>query len=134
MIDIDFIGRNFDSRHTNWMLAEKLSAKVVCISYHDSNQAIRQQGLLTKWGINRTENLGFLFHWIRKRRVEFRCLQDVRPFVEEFLNVIAEYDDYHHSIRYSKPETQRDDVVHSTLYAFVVACKYAAPLPPDLGM
>ena len=106
---------------------------MVCISYHESNTAIQQQGPLTKWGIDRTANLGFLFHWIRKRQIEFRCLPDVRPFVEEFLNVIAEYDDYHHSIRYTKPETLRDDVVHSTLYAFVVARRFVSPPNYNFG-
>lgn len=120
----------------NWLLAEELQgqARVLCISYHDSNQTIRQQGPLTKWGIDRTENLGFMFHWIRKRQIEFRRLQDMRPFIEEFLNVTAEHDDYHHSIRYSKPESQRDDAVHSTLYALVAARQFAAPPPHDYGM
>lgn len=120
----------------NWMLAEMLQgqARVLCISYHDSNQTIRQQSQLAKWGIDRTENLGFMFHWIRKRQIEFRRLQDTRPFVEEFLNVTAEHDGYHHSIRYTKPKSQRDDAVHSTLYALVAARKFAAPPPNDYGM
>lgn len=113
----------------NWSLAEKLQgqAKVVGITYYGSNQKIRYQGPLTKWGIDRTENLGFTFHWIRQRQMEFPRLQDVRPFVEEFLNVVAEYNDYSHSIRYTKPETQRDDVVHSTTYALIVARNGACP-------
>ena len=119
----------------NWTLAEKLQgqAKIVGITYSDSNHKIQAQGPLLKWTIDRTENMAFLFHWIRKRQMEFPRLEDVRSFVEEFLNVTAEYDNYSHSIRYTKPETQRDDAVHSATYALVVARNFACPPPPDFS-
>lgn len=119
----------------NWTLAEKLQgqARVVGITYSDSNHKIQTQGPLLKWTIDRTENIGFMFYWIRKRQMEFPRLEDVRSFVEEFLNVVAEHDPYSHSIRYTKPETKRDDAVHSANYALIVARTYACPPSPDFS-
>ena len=74
-----------------------------------------------------------MFYWIRKRQMEFPRLEDVRSFVEEFLNVVAEHDPYSHSIRYTKPETKRDDAMHSANYALIVARTYACPPSPDFS-
>ena len=64
----------------NWTLAERLQgqARVVGITYSDSNHKVQAQGPLLKWTIDRTENIGFMFHWIRKRQMEFPQLEDVR--------------------------------------------------------
>jgi len=51
-------------------------------------------------------------------------LDDYNGLLETMrLKNIAEYDDLQRAIRYTKPETQRDDAMHATNYAFLLATR-----------
>ena len=62
-----------------------------------------------------------VFTRIKKQRIHFPRLEDVRPFLDEIWCEIAEYDEQQRSIKYTHPETQPDDTLHAVNYAAALA-------------
>ena len=80
-------------------------------------------GLLWKWTVNRSRAIGSVFARIKEKLNLFPREQDCGAFLNEFLCVVAEYDDYKRNIKFTHPETQHDDALHATTYAQLVAVR-----------
>jgi len=64
-----------------------------------------------------------MFTRIKRKLLLFPRVADSRSFLDEFVCVVAVYDDEQRRIRYTKAETQRDDALHATNYGR--ACRVA---------
>jgi hypothetical protein len=91
--------------------------------YSSADQDPARDGVLWRWTVSRSASIGSLFARIKRRQIIFPCRGDMEPFIDEFACEIAEYDDQQRAIRYTKPETQRDDAMHATNYAFLLATR-----------
>ena len=86
-----------------------------------ADQAPAPDGALTNWTVNRSASIGGLFAKIKARQVIFPCRGDMEEYIDEYACEIAEYDDEQRTIRFTKPDTQRDDALHATNYACLIA-------------
>jgi hypothetical protein len=93
------------------------------IFYSAADQDPVRDGVLWRWTVSRSGSIGSLFARIKRRQITFPCRGDMDEFLDEFACEIAEYDDQQRAIKYTKPETQRDDALHATNYAFVLATR-----------
>ncbi len=91
------------------------------ILYSMADQAPAPDGALTNWTVNRSASIGGLFAKIKARQVIFPCRGDMEEYIDEYACEIAEYDDEQRTIRFTKPDTQRDDALHATNYACLIA-------------
>jgi len=90
--------------------------------YSTADQQPRQyKGRLWNWTIGRTPSIGMVFMRVKKNRIHFPRLADSSSFLSEIWCETAEYDDHNRSIKYSHPETQPDDTLHSINYAAAIA-------------
>ena len=107
------------------MLAAKLRgfADIFSIHYSAAESEPVQDGVLWKWTVNRSRAIGSVFARIKEKLNLFPREQDCGAFLDEFLCVVAEYDDYKRNIRFTHPETQHDDALHATTYAQLVAVR-----------
>jgi hypothetical protein len=65
------------------------------------------------WTIGRTASIGLLFVRGRARMSSFPRVEDSASFLDEIACEIAAYDDQRRTIKYTHPETQRDDALHA---------------------
>jgi len=109
----------------NRLLTDRLGqrCRLFAIMYSTSEQEPRQEGLLWRWTVNRSASIGTVFGRVKKKMLLFPRVQDCGSFLDEFACEVAEYDDFHRSIRYTHPETQPDDCLHATNYAVLVAIR-----------
>ena len=114
----------------NRLLLERLKGHVgfYALVYSTGDREPHQEGVLTKWTINRSASIGNVFNRVKRRTMLFPSVQDSGSFLEDFAAEVAEYDSDMRSIRYTHPETQPDDALHATNYAVQVAARvhYAA--------
>lgn len=68
------------------------------------------------------------FHLMRPSAMalQFPAASECGRFLDHFACEVAEYDDYHRTIRYTHPETQPDDALHATNYALLAGLRLAA--------
>jgi hypothetical protein len=53
-------------------------------------------------------------------------LEDCASFLEEFACEVVVHDDHNRTIKYTHPESQPDDALHSTNYALLMAVRSQA--------
>ena len=93
------------------------------INYSNVDHPPHADGVLTKWTVDRTGSMSALFTRIKMKRVVFPHLPDMNTFLDEFAGVTADYDDINRRTKYTHPETQKDDAVHSANYALLIATR-----------
>lgn len=93
------------------------------IFYSTSEHQPVQDGRLWRWTINRSASIGVAFGRIKKKALSFPRVEDCGSFLDEFACEVAEYDDFHRSIKYTHPESQADDALHATNYALVLGTR-----------
>jgi hypothetical protein len=93
------------------------------IFYGDSDQKPVQEGVLWRWTVSRSGTIGTLFCRIKKQLLRFPRASESGSFLDDFLTVVAVYDDEMRTIRYTKPETLRDDALHAVNYAELVGLR-----------
>ena len=94
---------------------------IYAISYSTADQPPYPHNGLTKWTVGRTVTIATLFGRIKQKELMFPRKEDVGGFLDEFACEIAEYDDEMHRIKYTHPESQRDDALHATNYGLLLA-------------
>ncbi len=109
----------------NRLLLDRLNRPqtMYAILYSGSSHPPVQDGILWKWTVNRSATIGALFSRIKKKMVLFPALEQSGTYLDEFACEVAEYDDINRTVRYTKPENQRDDAMHATNYALLVAIR-----------
>jgi hypothetical protein len=109
----------------NRMLTTKLGLypNLYGICYSSSEHAPQNDGLITKWTVNRTPSIGHLFTRVKQQKILFPRSIDSGGFLDEFACVVAEYDDISRAIKYTHPSTQPDDALHATNYALLIATR-----------
>jgi hypothetical protein len=112
----------------NRLLVDRLKHPngLYAISYSQADSPPRQEGVLFRWTVNRSASIGVLFGRIKKQTLLFPAVQECGRFLDEFACEVAEYDDYHRTIRYTHPETQPDDALHATNYALLAGLRLAS--------
>jgi hypothetical protein len=94
------------------------------IYYSCAGQEPAADGVLWKWTVHRSRWIGALFARVRDRKLVFPCRTESDPFLDEFACETAEHDDQQRSVKYTHPETQRDDALHATAYAMMIATRH----------
>lgn len=109
----------------NRLLLDRLGWHIplYAIFYSSSNHEPMQEGSLHKWTIDRTGSIGGLFSRIKKKMTCFPRVEDCGNFLDQFTCEVAEYDEHHRTIRYTCPENQNDDALHSLNYAQLLALR-----------
>ena len=109
----------------NRLLLDRLNRSncMYAILYSASGQEPRQDGVLSKWTVNRSATIGALFSRVKKRKIMFPRVLESGSYLDEFACEVAEYDDINRTVRYSHPETQQDDAMHATNYALQVGIR-----------
>ena len=93
------------------------------IYYSATNQTPVQDGAFWKWTVHRSATIGTLFGRIKKRLMLLPRLAESNSFLEEFTCEVALYDDELLTVRYTKPDTFKDDALHATNYAQLLALR-----------
>lgn len=116
----------------NRLLVDRLKRAhhLYAILYSMADHEPYQDGVLWKWTVNRSATIGGVFSRIKKQMIVFPRVAECGSFLDEFACEVAEYDEYHRSIRYSHPETQPDDALHATNYALLVGIRGFQPSRP----
>jgi Phage terminase large subunit (GpA) len=91
------------------------------ILYSAADQAPARDGALMSWTVNRSASIGSLFAKIKAQQVIFPCRGDMEEYIDEYACEIAKYDDEQRTIIFTKADTQRDDALHATNYACLIA-------------
>ena len=79
--------------------------------------------------IHRSSSIGAVFSRIKKRQLLFPRVQQSGTFLDEFTCEQAVYDDEMKSIRFTKPDNLRDDALHATNYAQLLALRMYSANP-----
>ena len=103
----------------NRLLLDRLgrSFGLFAILYSSVEHSPQQDGVLSKWTVNRSATIGALFSRVKKKKIIFPRVEDSGSYLDEFACEVAEYDDVNRTVKYSHPETQQDDALHATNYA-----------------
>jgi hypothetical protein len=109
--------------HLNRLLANRLELPLYAIIYTAGESPPRQNGALWDWSVHRTASIGNLFARIKLGRISFPRMEDFGSYLNEFACEVAEYDDHNRTIKYTHPETQPDDALHSTNYALLMGVR-----------
>ncbi|MBI1371279.1 MAG: hypothetical protein GC159_00750 [Phycisphaera sp.] len=109
----------------NRLLQERLGRRdgLYAIQYGQSEQEPRCDGALYQWMVGRSRSIGVLFSRIKKRSLRFPRLDDIRPFINDYTCVFAEYDDHNRAVRYTHPDHLPDDALHASNYALLIATR-----------
>jgi hypothetical protein len=109
----------------NRMLYDELwpGSSLYAIQYSNTEHEPVQEGVLRKWTVNRSASIGVLFGRIKRKQLLFPRLQDVDAYLDEFACETAVYDDKSRSTQYTHPDNQRDDFLHATNYALLLATR-----------
>ena len=83
-------------------------------------------GNLIRWTIDRTRSIGALFSRIKSQLVLLPRVADCGSFLDEFVCELAEFDPESRIIKYTTPETERDDALHATVYAESIGLRLAS--------
>ncbi len=98
------------------------------IYYSTVTQDPLRDGALWKWTVNRSSSIGAVFSRIKKRLLLFPQVRQSGTFLDEFICEVAEYDEEAKSICFTKPANLRDDALHATNYAQMLARRTRSPL------
>jgi hypothetical protein len=111
--------------HLNRLLLDRLQhlTGMYAILYSAATQEPREDGMLTKWTVDRSASIGGVFSRVKKRSIVFPRLEDCGAFLDEFACETAVYDEINRTIRYMHPETMPDDALHATTYALLLAIR-----------
>lgn len=121
---VQFIGGDGGNGfHLNRLLVKELGLPMYAIFYGLSSQEPAENGVIWDWNVHRTASIGNLFTRIKLKKISFPRVEDCGEFLEEFECERVEYDDYHRSIRYICVDTKRDDILHATNYAHLMAVR-----------
>lgn len=112
--------------HLNRLLVSRLGLPLYAIVYTNSDLPPRQNGVLWDWSVHRSASIGNLFSRIKLKRISFPRLEDCASFLEEFACEVVVHDDHNRTIKYTHPESQPDDALHSTNYALLMAVRSQA--------
>jgi hypothetical protein len=93
------------------------------IHYSTVDHTPCNEGVLTRWTVNRSASIGVLFVRVKQRTISFPCKEEVGNFLDEFACEIAKYDDEQRAIKYTHPETQQDDALHAVNYGLSLATR-----------
>jgi hypothetical protein len=93
------------------------------IHYSASDQEPVRDGALWKYTVNRSATIGLVFTRIKKHLTLFPRVTDIGTFLDEFICERAVYDEEMRTIKYTKPENLKDDSLHSTNYAQLLALR-----------
>jgi hypothetical protein len=93
------------------------------IYYSSAEQSPVPDGVRWRWTINRSASISHLFSRVKIGKMLFPCRDDMAPYVAEFTCELAEYDEIQRAIKYTHPESQRDDALHATNYALSLATR-----------
>ncbi len=108
----------------NRLLVDRLRVQgMYAILYSATSHEPQQDGVLTKWTVDRSASIGALFSRVKKRQISFPRVADCGSFLDEFACEYVEFDDSSRSVRYTHPESQMDDALHATNYALLVAVR-----------
>jgi hypothetical protein len=107
----------------NRLLFEKYPPpySLYAITYAPTQKAPTKDGHLMKWTVDRTVTLSHIFTRVRKQTLRFPPLAEMREFLPEFACVVAVHDAAQRSIKFTHAESQRDDTLHATNYAILLA-------------
>lgn len=111
----------------NRLLVDALSRPVptYAIHYSIADQEPTKNGFLVQWTIGRTRSISTLLTKIKLRQIHFPRSADCGSQLDEFAGLLAEHDDYNHSIKFTHTPGQFDDSVHACNYAHVLALRTA---------
>jgi len=125
-------GGGFGLSHNRLLLARLHESgyriSMYSILYSQSDQEPVQDGMLWKWTVNRSVTIGTLISRIKKGLLRFPRVAESNSFLNEFTCEVAIYDEEMRSIRYSKPESARDDALHATNYCQLIGLR----MPPHM--
>jgi Phage terminase large subunit (GpA) len=109
----------------NRLLSSKLAfgIPVYAILYSTTDHPPQQDGVLWKWTVNRSATIGTLFSRVKKQMILFPRSVDCGSYLDEIGCEVADYDDYHRTVKYTHPETQPDDALHAANYALLGATR-----------
>jgi hypothetical protein len=93
------------------------------IYYSADHQSPQRDGALIRWTIGRTQSIGALFSRIKAGLLRFPRIAECGSFLDEFTCELYEHDEAMRTIKYTKPETERDDALHATVYAESLALR-----------
>lgn len=82
---------------------------------------VSSDSLMCAW--NRSGTIGVVFSRVKKQRILFPSAEEVGTYLDEFACVTAEYDDVNRTVKYTRPETLRDDALHAANYALLVGIR-----------
>ena len=108
----------------NRLLLDRLKMRgMYAVLYSAATHEPYQDGVLTKWTVDRSASIGALFSRVKKKQITFPRVEDSGSYLDEFACEFVEFDDRSRSVRYAHPETQMDDALHATNYALLVAVR-----------
>jgi phage terminase large subunit GpA-like protein len=93
------------------------------IYYSATDQKPLRDGALWQWTVGRSASIGTLFARIKKKALLFPRVAESGSFLDEIGCELAEYDDANRCIKYIHPETQPDDALHATNYAWLLGTR-----------
>ncbi len=91
--------------------------------YAADTETPKPHGALTRWNIGRTPTIGRMFGRIKLKLLLFPQVSQSGSFLDDFVNVVGEFDDSNRVLRYTKPDDRQDDCVHATNYAELLAMR-----------
>src|SRR5207244_8170842 len=96
------------------------------ILYAAESQDPVPHGVLTRWIVGRTPTIGGLFTRIKMKLIRFPRVAEYGTYLDEFTCELAEVNDEMRTVRYTKPDDRRDDALHATNYAELLALRRVA--------
>ena len=72
---------------------------------------------------HQTRSIGIVFSRVKRRQLMFPLKKDMDPFLDEFACETAQYNDHTRTIKYTHPDGHRDDALHATNYALLLATR-----------
>jgi hypothetical protein len=110
----------------NRLLLDRLNrpGELYAVLYSAADHEPRQDGILTKWTVNRSASIGAVFSRVKKQLIRFPQASDCGSFLDEFAAETAVYDDATRTVKFSHPETQPDDALHATNYALLASVRW----------
>lgn len=93
----------------NRLLVDRLEQRCLlhAILYSTSDHPPLQEGVIWRWTVNRSASIGVVFGRVKKRMLLFPRVADCGSFLDEFACEVAEYDDFHRSIKVANAAERR---------------------------
>jgi hypothetical protein len=91
--------------------------------YAADTESPKPHGAVIRWNIGRTPTIGGMFGRIKLKLLLFPQASQSGSFLDDFVNVVGEFDDTNRVLRYTKPDDRQDDCVHATNYAELLAMR-----------